>query len=140
MRVCCTCGIEKSLNEFGADRHRPLAKRYQCKACHNFANNKYRNKNPALIRAQRYRRKFWPDLPLDDIETGIDLQYEHLFKKQKGKCALCEKSKAMKNMHVDFCEETKKVRGLLCWRCNRFEVGNRTVAQVRALFNYMGRS
>lgn len=43
-------------------------------------------------------------------------QYAALLEKQDGKCAICCETK---DLHVDHCHETKKVRGLLCGACNR---------------------
>ena len=49
---------------------------------------------------------------------GITLtEYEEMYTKQNGKCAICFKS--MDKLHVDHCHETKRVRGLLCGNCNR---------------------
>ena len=51
---------------------------------------------------------------------GIDnKQYNRLLKKQEGKCAIC--GNAFKNVYdtnIDHNHETKKVRGLLCNKCN----------------------
>lgn len=48
-------------------------------------------------------------------------EYDNLLEKQKNKCAICGtqevKGKA-KQMHVDHCHASKKIRGLLCMRCN----------------------
>jgi hypothetical protein len=55
---------------------------------------------------------------------GITLaQYAAMFKRQKGRCALCLTKKVgqrrKKNLCVDHDHKTGRVRGLLCFRCNR---------------------
>ncbi len=52
---------------------------------------------------------------------GINIEeYNLLFAKQEGKCAICgtHQSGLKKVLSVDHCHETGKVRGLLCQRCN----------------------
>lgn len=48
--------------------------------------------------------------------------YEAMLKKQRHRCAICrckEPGGRFNNRwHVDHCHKTKKVRGLLCHRCN----------------------
>lgn len=52
------------------------------------------------------------------INYGITLDdYLMLFNKQEGKCAICLRLQP-KTLHVDHCHSSKKVRGLLCQRCN----------------------
>lgn len=52
-------------------------------------------------------------------------EYNTLFKKQNGKCAICSKPETTSNQHgvrvlsVDHDHKTNKVRALLCDRCNR---------------------
>lgn len=41
-------------------------------------------------------------------------QFEELLKKQKGKCILCDRIPEV----IDHCHKTRKVRGLLCNKCN----------------------
>jgi Recombination endonuclease VII len=49
---------------------------------------------------------------------GITLeQYEKMFQKQDGKCAICLKP-SIKRLAVDHNHDTGKVRGLLCSNCN----------------------
>lgn len=49
-------------------------------------------------------------------EYGITLvQYQELFKTQRGRCRICNKKRPLV---VGHCHRTKKVRGLLCRRCN----------------------
>lgn len=46
-------------------------------------------------------------------------EYKKLFKKQKGKCAICNKKPIKgRNLAIDHCHETGRIRGLLCFRCN----------------------
>src|SRR5438128_1074290 len=58
---------------------------------------------------------------------GIDLaDYNHMFAEQKGLCAACgfpesridPKTGKAKQLHVDHCHKTERVRGLLCNNCN----------------------
>ena len=57
---------------------------------------------------------------------GISLeQFNDMYTKQKGVCAICKKpetcltrSGKTKQLSVDHCHTTKKVRGLLCNSCN----------------------
>lgn len=61
-------------------------------------------------------------------QYGITLnQYEELFRKQNGRCAICneEEKRAVRNglperrkLSLDHCHTTEKVRGLLCSDCN----------------------
>lgn len=50
--------------------------------------------------------------------------YDYMFKKQNGVCAICKQPEVMKNQYglirlsVDHDHKTGKVRGLLCNRCN----------------------
>lgn len=44
---------------------------------------------------------------------------EKLFKKQLGKCAICKQKEVNREyLSVDHCHKTKKLRGLLCLKCN----------------------
>jgi hypothetical protein len=53
-------------------------------------------------------------------EFGITVDdYEVLFKKQNGRCAICRgKPLKNKNLCIDHCHETGAIRGLLCFNCN----------------------
>ena len=45
--------------------------------------------------------------------------YNEMYIAQDGKCAICRTDKTIKGFfNVDHCHETKKVRGLLCMKCN----------------------
>jgi len=50
---------------------------------------------------------------------GIDQkEYEMILEKQDFKCAICLKLKSSKNLDIDHCHKSGKVRGLLCRPCN----------------------
>lgn len=79
------------------------------------------------MRSERWRwksshRKCWLK-----TKYGMSIQdFENLVKSQNGKCAICGGTHDKlsrwgtleKYLHVDHCHKTKKVRGLLCHRCN----------------------
>jgi hypothetical protein len=54
-------------------------------------------------------------------EYGMTIEdYETMFKRQHGACAICyEPSAPHKKLAVDHCHDTLKARGLLCENCNR---------------------
>ena len=49
--------------------------------------------------------------------------YTELLYLQKGLCAICKDEQTRGKLGVDHCHKTKKVRGLLCMKCNH-GIGN----------------
>ena len=85
----------------------------------------YREKNRELIKAkQRKYNKENPEKRKNAILKnvyGITLeQYNKIFEKQKGKCAICKRhqKELTRTLCVDHNHKTKQVRGLLCLTCN----------------------
>jgi hypothetical protein len=75
---------------------------------------------------------------------GLTLeQYDELFNKQEGKCAICGKhqSELKQALCVDHDHITKKVRGLLCITCNR-GIGylNDNIQLLSQAINYLNNS
>ena len=60
-------------------------------------------------RAKHLKRKY--GMTLED--------YDRLFKKQKGRCAICREKSRRGPLHVDHDHDKKFVRQLLCGPCNR---------------------
>lgn len=50
-------------------------------------------------------------------------QYLWMLHSQGGKCALCLSPPKKLALNVDHCHKTLRVRGLLCFRCNKFLIG-----------------
>lgn len=114
MKICSKCKAEKPLSEFHKRANRPCGVRSMCKDC-------YKNYPTIKKRRDNYMRNY--DL---NKSYGISIaEYDELFKKQNGKCAICNKTSSEKGMNrkkhlcVDHCHTTGKVRGLLCDQCNR---------------------
>ena len=77
----------------------------------------YRKKNPDIFRNIELKKNF-----------GISLdEYNKMLKDQNGVCKICgnpemtyhNNSDRLRNLAVDHCHTTGKVRGLLCSRCNQ---------------------
>lgn len=54
-------------------------------------------------------------------------------------CAICGKPRdpLKKSLNVDHNHKTNKIRGLLCYRCNKFLVGRQTIETATALLDYL---
>ena len=101
-KKCTTC------NKVKEEKHFPKGTRGAvCKDCKN--RHARRVYDPEKQREKLYMRRY-----------GITIKdYDKMYEDQNGKCAICKKEKTIKNnFYVDHCHKTKKVRGLLCMRCN----------------------
>jgi hypothetical protein len=69
----------------------------------------------------------------------IDTIREELVTKYGNKCALCDKpgSAFSKKLSVDHSHISGKIRGLLCYRCNKFLVGRQTIESSEKVFAYL---
>ena len=125
MRTCSICKTEKNSADFKLKTNGCLSS--FCRTCSALYQKEYQEKNKEKIKEKKknyhtqtkeYRR--WYTIK---IRYGITKEdYEKMLLKQNGGCAICGKTKSgHKNtdeMVVDHCHKTKKVRGLLCNRCN----------------------
>lgn len=69
----------------------------------------------------------------------IDKIREDLIIRYGNKCAICNKSReAFKNnLSVDHNHKTDKIRGLLCFRCNKFILGRQTLDTAKQILEYL---
>lgn len=134
-KVCNKCKIEKPSSEFSKKRGQLNSR---CKGCikeymHSLymqnrdveraKRKKYYEENKEAYKAN-VRRNYKENKDRISISRacrrrGITVeQYKILFEKQKGVCAVCKNRNNKKNLSIDHCHVTNKVRGLLCDNCN----------------------
>lgn len=86
-----------------------------------------KNNMGKVLEMQRAWRRRNPDKVFNQrlkVHYGITLkEYNALLEKQGGVCSICKSPPNLlarqKRLHTDHCHDTKKIRGLLCDRCNR---------------------
>ncbi len=116
MKICSSCKISKSIEDFVKDRYTKTGYTGRCRICI----NKKQQANPKLPerkRKEKYKQRY-----------GITIQqYEELYTHQNGRCKLCHKiettinnkTKKVARLSIDHNHQTKAIRGLLCNNCNR---------------------
>lgn len=130
MRKCIKCGETKEISCFYPHKRSPNGFRSQCKDCCKTQINKQRESNPDKYREYELKRLY-----------GISIsEYNVLFQKQNGKCAICkiDHIKLKKRLEVDHNHQTGKVRGLLCGNCNK-TLGkiNDSISIVQNMLSYL---
>lgn len=119
-KVCRDCRDPKPLSDFSKHQHCKQGRNPSCKACRNAASAIYYKNNREKVlgrkrgRTKKYYRKH-------DIKRKYGLtvqQYEALVEACNGKCAVCKGDDKGRTLAVDHCHRTKRVRGLLCRKCN----------------------
>lgn len=67
----------------------------------------FRDKYPDVVKSNNIRRY--------NLTLG---QFEEMKQSQENKCAICGELETSRELSIDHCHKTTKVRGLLCIRCN----------------------
>lgn len=118
-KICNRCGLVKTLDGFWNDK-RNLSGRYSiCKKCKTESTIRWRTENREKYNAQMraYNQKHRFRIHLKQ-QYGIGLEdYENLKMNQDSKCAICERM--ADRLVVDHCHNSGRIRGLLCYSCNR---------------------
>lgn len=109
IKRCSRCLLDKEISDFNNDKAGKLGKHHYCKDCIKATRSPYsysKSKSTGLSRAYGLTKE----------------QLAVMYKKQNGKCAICREPKPVvsvrKGLYVDHCHRTKKIRGLLCPKCN----------------------
>lgn len=142
VKSCRKCGETKSLGDFYRQAGMRDGHRNDCKDCQRAAHRdwysrnreysigrvkEWQHKNPERLRAWRrkYREEHGEEKKRRDREGHLRRKYgvtqnmfEALVLAQLGKCAICGANEAME-LHIDHDHRTKKVRGLVCGKCNK---------------------
>jgi len=114
--TCSKCLETKPTSNFTRDRHRGVGYRAQCKHCNG---DYYRRKGNEYYHANRDKiipKRFW--YYKKGVHGVTKEQYLEILASQYGSCAICKEIPKEKALCVDHNHETKKIRGLLCHRCN----------------------
>lgn len=131
MKLCASCKKPKGFSEFhkSSVEYNKDGYRSKCKSCRKLERHKeyetaaiYRNADPIRNKAKNLTR-FWPGTTWQQAWAN----YLNLLSKQNSSCAICgeketakcSKTGRIKKLAVDHEHKSKKVRGLLCDRCNR---------------------
>jgi hypothetical protein len=69
----------------------------------------------------------------------IDAMRDELIQKHGDKCGICKKPRsAFKNkLSLDHNHKSGRIRGLLCFRCNKFQLGRHTIESATAILDYL---
>ncbi len=80
-------------------------------------------------------RKYWPELTL----KGAEAERQKLSDAQAQSCAICKRHENtfVNRLAVDHNHKTGRVRGLLCYRCNKFRVGRSTIETAKEVLDYL---
>jgi hypothetical protein len=107
-KKCIRCGKTRLLKFFTYYDKKNGKRRNTCKDCQNIVNATM--PNAILTRRNTILRR----------EFGIThKEYIQILKLQNGVCAICKTKPIVgKNLCIDHCHETGKIRGLLCFNCN----------------------
>lgn len=137
----------QAFNNFTKDKKAKDGLQSQCNACRNEAKRLDRLNNPEKYKAidqarwgtkkitsdkwrennrerynasmREYRKKHYQKLRLQRYDLTPE-QHAQMLLEQKGVCAICSKlPKGKRPLVVDHNHDTGKVRGLLCYGCNR---------------------
>lgn len=131
---CACCGKLLPFSSFEWQKNRPNPRK-TCKKC------RYENRDMEKERVVRRERQkiwyrnnvakanLWREKNVDRLKDwnlrktyGINInQYVSMLDSQDRKCAICAtpfSDLTQKQVHVDHCHETSRVRGILCSACN----------------------
>lgn len=117
----CACG-----KEF-------IPKRYNQIHCHRECNNPFNHNSQKHSEVQRnYKYKSNYGISLED--------YNILFEAQEGRCKICLKhqTEIKGRLHVDHRHSDKKIRGLLCNKCNQaLGLLDENLGTIKAMEEYL---
>jgi hypothetical protein len=125
MKDCNKCLCSKPESYFHRDASKKDGLRTICIECNKVGKKNWNRENPER---KTKRNKEWikknPERYKANqlrIKFGITLeQYNELFTAQNGGCAICRANgpELKRQLSVDHCHATGKIRGLLCDTCN----------------------
>ena len=144
-------GKKKAWRMKNPDKHHAQQKRYSIKHKKEISERLrvWKKNNPEKIRQYRkdYEKKYPKKIELKNFKAKtifskkINFSFQEfntLLEKQKNLCAICGNGEKTRALSIDHCHKTKKVRGLLCKKCNT-AIGmlNDNPELVLSAYNYL---
>lgn len=123
-KKCNKCVRVKHISEFFKDSGISDGHATICKQCKTESSLSWRESNRDQYNATQraYSHKHYQRLRLNRYKLTVE-DHKKMLKEQDSKCAMCNKTPdGIRPLAVDHCHETGKVRGLLCYGCNRLMV------------------
>lgn len=144
---CRTCRCIKPNDAFYAEDTGRNGRSSSCKTCKDAATNAWRERNKVYYNTlmREYRATLTFDERRDiDLKSWFGLPkgwYSKTLQEQGGRCASCEKSNpsAKRCFAVDHNHESGKVRGIICYGCNRLLRAFEHAVTRRNLIAYLKR-
>lgn len=124
MKTCCVCKRSKSKNKFYRRSKVKDTLESRCKVCTDeITVRRYYEKHPERPKflTLEQKREHNKNTKLKYRYGITQKEYNKLFEKQKGCCAICgeHQTEFSRRLAVDHNHSTKEVRGLLCTLCNQ---------------------
>jgi len=109
MKQCNKCKEFKELTEFYKDKSRKDGLQCYCNSCKRIC-QKENPQDPIKCRSDYLKKTYKISL----------IDYDNILISQNNVCAICGETPDIKrNLDIDHCHETGKVRGILCHHCNK---------------------
>lgn len=134
MKNCLKCRTNKALSEYHSNKSMKDGHNPYCKDCWNAMERERKSRNTEhhkrLGRETMRRRRARDPIACRDYRLQFkyrigNAEYERMFVAQNGLCAICGKVESKmhgekrRDLSVDHCHTTGRIRGLLCHSCNR---------------------
>lgn len=125
-KVCNRCSVLKPYEEFYKDKNHSTGRYSFCKTCKNARTGEWRVEKREIYNAsmRAYNKKHHRRIHYKRSYGITPEQYNEMLKAQNGVCAICKKPAASLGVGkrpfvVDHCHHTDRIRGILCYGCNR---------------------
>jgi len=133
MKTCSQCSEEQQLDQFYKDKKSADGLRASCKTCVAAQKRIYfeKHRTRELNKLKKWKQQNPQKVKEGNLRNlyGITAeQYSEMLLAQNNCCAICKCHKSknvtdkrndkVRNLAVDHDHKSKKIRGLLCYRCN----------------------
>ena len=142
IKTCNKCNVSKSLTLFFKDKNNKTDGHHSiCKECKQAGTALWRQNNKDKYNSyMRERNKLnYPKARLQRYGLTQEI-YKSMLLEQQGLCQMCKNPpKSSRPLVIDHDHKTKKVRGLLCYGCNRVLHAFDNIEVMESALNYLKR-